>query len=38
MSTPVEELCKGFPVEFAHYLKYCKGLGFEEKPDYSHLR
>uniref|UniRef100_A0A914UN85 Non-specific serine/threonine protein kinase n=1 Tax=Plectus sambesii TaxID=2011161 RepID=A0A914UN85_9BILA len=25
-------------VEFAHYLKYCKGLGFEEKPDYSHLR
>ncbi len=25
-------------VEFAHYLKYCKGLGFEEKPDYLHLR
>uniref|UniRef100_A0A9J2P172 non-specific serine/threonine protein kinase n=1 Tax=Ascaris lumbricoides TaxID=6252 RepID=A0A9J2P172_ASCLU len=38
MSTPVEELCAGHPEAFATYLKYCKSLGFEEQPDYSHLR
>ncbi|OZC05251.1 kinase domain protein [Onchocerca flexuosa] len=71
MSTPVEELCAGYPGRsfcyfdcfalillcvhylgflfleftlslfleaFAAYLKYCKCLGFEEQPDYSHLR
>ncbi|VBB26813.1 unnamed protein product [Acanthocheilonema viteae] len=38
MSTPVEELCAGYPEAFAAYLKYCKCLGFEEQPDYSHLR
>ncbi|XP_071581923.1 uncharacterized protein [Temnothorax nylanderi] len=38
MSTPVEELCKGYPVEFASYLRYCRDLRFEERPDYSHLR
>ncbi len=38
MSTPVEELCKGFPAEFATYLNYCKTLRFDEKPDYSYLR
>lgn len=34
MSTPVEVLCKGFPAEFAMYLNYCRGLRFEEAPDY----
>ena len=38
MSTPVEVLCKGFPAEFATYLNYCRGLRFEESPDYMHLR
>ncbi|KAM4818252.1 casein kinase I-like [Thomomys bottae] len=38
MSTPVEVLCKGFPVEFAMYLNYCRGLRFEEAPDYMYLR
>ncbi|XP_012321017.1 casein kinase I [Aotus nancymaae] len=38
MSTPVEVLCKGFPVEFAMYLNYCRGLRFEEVPDYMYLR
>nr|XP_051683751.1 casein kinase I [Oryctolagus cuniculus] len=38
MSTPVEVLCKGFPEEFATYLKYCRGLKFEEAPDYTYLR
>ncbi|XP_062043526.1 casein kinase I-like [Lepus europaeus] len=38
MSTPVEILCKGFPAEFSMYLNYCRGLRFEEVPDYMYLR
>src|SRR3954467_9356150 len=38
MSTPVEMLCKGFPSEFSMYLNYCRGLRFEEAPDYMYLR
>ncbi|XP_053419969.1 casein kinase I [Nycticebus coucang] len=38
MSTPVEVLCKGFPAEFAMYLNYCRGLRFEEIPDYMYVR
>ena len=38
MSTPVEVLCKGIPAEFAMYLNYCRGLRFEEAPDYMYLR
>uniref|UniRef100_A0A0A9W6M9 non-specific serine/threonine protein kinase n=1 Tax=Lygus hesperus TaxID=30085 RepID=A0A0A9W6M9_LYGHE len=38
MSTPVEVLCKGFPAEFVLYLNYCRGLKFEEGPDYMYLR
>ncbi|XP_054168226.1 casein kinase I-like [Oppia nitens] len=38
MSTPIEELCRGFPAEFSSYLSYCRTLRFDEKPDYSYLR
>uniref|UniRef100_A0A8C6RYT2 non-specific serine/threonine protein kinase n=1 Tax=Nannospalax galili TaxID=1026970 RepID=A0A8C6RYT2_NANGA len=38
MSTPVEDLCKGFPIEFAVYLNYCRSLSFDETPDYTYLR
>ena len=38
MSTPVEVLCKGSPAEFAMYLNYCRGLRFDEAPDYMYLR
>ncbi|KAK0168169.1 hypothetical protein PV327_001995 [Microctonus hyperodae] len=38
MSTPIDELCKGYPVEFGKYLKYCRQIRFEERPDYSFLR
>jgi len=38
MSTPVETLCKGFPMEFATYLNYSRSLRFEDKPDYQYLR
>jgi len=38
MSTPVDTLCKGFPLEFATYLNYTRSLRFEDKPDYQYLR
>ncbi|XP_028130577.1 casein kinase I isoform X2 [Diabrotica virgifera virgifera] len=38
MTTPIEELCKGYPIEFPTYLNYCRQLRFEERPDYSYLR
>lgn len=38
MSTPIEALCRGFPAEFAMYLNYCRGLRFDEAPDYLYLR
>ena len=38
MATPVEQLCKGFPPEFATYFQYCRSLLFDDKPDYGYLR
>ncbi|GMR62386.1 hypothetical protein PMAYCL1PPCAC_32581 [Pristionchus mayeri] len=40
ISTSVDELCNGFPggEAFSNYLKYCRQMGFEEAPDYNHLR
>lgn len=38
VSTPVETLCEGLPSEFATYISYCRGLGFEECPDYAYLQ
>lgn len=37
-STSIQELCEGFPEEFAIYLNYVRKLGFEEQPDYDFLR
>ena len=36
-STP-DEICKNFPEEFIVYFQYCRGLQFEEKPDYNYVR
>lgn len=38
MQTPVEQLCKGFPLQFTQYMNYVKNQKFEAKPDYSYLR
>lgn len=38
VQTALEVLCEGLPPEFSTYLKYCKGLEFEQKPDYRYLR
>jgi len=37
-TTPIKELCDGFPEEFGIYLNYVRKLGFEETPDYEFLR
>ncbi|KAI8345145.1 kinase-like domain-containing protein, partial [Mortierella sp. GBAus27b] len=37
-STPIKELCEGFPEEFGIYLNYVRKLAFEETPDYDFLR
>ncbi|EJD47039.1 kinase-like protein [Auricularia subglabra TFB-10046 SS5] len=36
--TQIRDLCVGFPDEFAVYLEYARGLGFDETPDYEFLR
>eukprot|EP00928_Gymnodinium_smaydae_P033217 TRINITY_DN2384_c0_g1_i1.p1 TRINITY_DN2384_c0_g1~~TRINITY_DN2384_c0_g1_i1.p1 ORF type:complete len:381 (+),score=38.01 TRINITY_DN2384_c0_g1_i1:53-1144(+) len=37
-ATPLENLCMHFPSEFETYMRYCRGLSFEERPGYSYLR
>ncbi|KAI9446095.1 kinase-like protein [Lactarius indigo] len=37
-TTPIKELCEGYPEEFGIYLNYVRKLGFEETPDYEFLR
>ena len=34
----MENLCKGQPIEFSMYLNYCKGLRFDEEPNYCYLK
>ena len=31
-----QDLARGLPEEFEEFLRYCRGLGFTEKPDYAH--
>lgn len=40
MSTPVEELCGGLEGQetLREYFAYCRGLAFQECPDYTYLR
>ncbi|KAK8473192.1 hypothetical protein PHAVU_001G073501 [Phaseolus vulgaris] len=38
LSTPIEVLCKSYPVQFASYFHYCRSLTFDQRPDYSLLK
>jgi len=38
MSTHLDKLCYGIPICFHQYLKYCRGLGFTERPNYEFLQ
>eukprot|EP01084_Bolivina_argentea_P276037 470889_1 len=38
MNISVEMLCKNVPKEFEIYLEYCRGLKYDEKPDYRFCR
>ena len=38
LSTLPEQLCKGYPEEFAHLIRYSWRLGYEERPNYEQLR
>lgn len=37
-SIKLEELCKGLPIEFVRYIRYCRSLKFEDRPDYAQLK
>ena len=37
-NTPVNELCSGFPEEFANFLTYTRGLKFDEEPNYELIK
>ena len=36
-TTTINELCYGFPIQFAQYLTYVRNLRFDEDPDYAYL-
>ncbi|KAG8233907.1 hypothetical protein J437_LFUL005235 [Ladona fulva] len=38
MTTPITELCKGYPNEFGLFLEHCRALRFDERPNYNFLR
>ncbi|KAH8357975.1 casein kinase I [Drosophila serrata] len=37
ISVSNEVLCEGFPGQFTVYLDLCRGMGFDERPDYDEL-
>jgi serine/threonine protein kinase len=38
MQITVEELCEGLPAPFCQFVIHVRSLGFNQKPDYQHLR
>ena len=38
IQTSPEELCQGFPNEFAEYINYTRNLEYEQDPDYDYLK
>ena len=38
MSTPIEIICRGLPMEFSNFMNYIKSQKFEDRPDYGYLK
>ena len=38
VSIPTDKLCKDLPFEFQAYLNYCRGMKFNERPDYGYAQ
>ena len=38
MKTSLNNLCNELPLCFNDYIKYCRNLKFEEKPNYKYLK
>ena len=38
LSTSPDELCKGFPKQFADYIRYTRNMAYEQQPDYDYLK
>lgn len=38
LATSVEELCQGYPIEFANYINICRSYKFDESPNYDYLK
>eukprot|EP01083_Nonionella_stella_P084087 232670_1 len=38
MTILIQDLCKDFPKQFEIYMRYCRDLQFENKPNYDYLR
>ncbi|ODV81157.1 kinase-like protein [Suhomyces tanzawaensis NRRL Y-17324] len=36
-TTSINDLCYGYPIQFAQYLTYVRNLKFDETPDYNYL-
>ena len=38
IKTTPESLCAGLPTQFEHYMKYVRGMSYEQEPNYYYLR
>ena len=36
--TPPEKLCMGLPPQFEEFIRYIRGMSYEQEPDYKYLR
>eukprot|EP00826_Nyctotherus_ovalis_P050246 TRINITY_DN6140_c0_g2_i2.p2 TRINITY_DN6140_c0_g2~~TRINITY_DN6140_c0_g2_i2.p2 ORF type:complete len:221 (-),score=65.51 TRINITY_DN6140_c0_g2_i2:346-1008(-) len=37
VNTPINVLCKDLPEEFQQYMAYCRGMKFNQRPDYRYV-